>query len=94
MAGVTAAAVIADREHGAPLRVRRDPRQRLKPRDQTAPPSATVRGAIAAADRVAVTNALLDDEVVEQTHDRDPKLKRRVRQPGTCPVRPARENAR
>ena len=33
--------------------------------------------------RVPVTDALLDQEVIEQPHDRDPNLKRRVRQPST-----------
>ena len=70
-----------DLEHRPPLPVRRDPRQHLEPRHQTATTGRPIAGAVAAADRVAVPDALLDDEVVEQPHDRDPQLQRRVREP-------------
>ena len=54
-----------DLEHRPPLRIGRDPRQRLEPRDQPTPATRPIRGAIAAADRIAIADALLDQEVVE-----------------------------
>lgn len=37
----------------------------------------------APADRVAIANALLDEEVIEQPNDRDSQLQRGVRRPST-----------
>ena len=37
---------------------------------------------MSAADRIAIADALLDQEVEEQTHDRQPELERRVRESG------------
>ena len=69
-------------ENRPPLPIGRDPRPPLEPRHQTATAGRPIAGAVAATDRVAVANALLNQEVVEQPHDRDPQLQRRVRQSG------------
>jgi len=47
----------------------------------TPPAGAAIRRAVPTRDRVALPDLFLDEEVVEQPHDRDPQLQRRVREP-------------
>ena len=70
----------------APVRLVRDPGQPGLARDQTSPVAATcadVRRVAAAADRVRVAQAILDQVVVEQPDGRQSLLHRGVRQTRT-----------
>ena len=67
----------------APVRLVRDPGQPDLARDQTSPVAATdagVRRVAAAADRVVIAQAILDQVVVEQADGRESLLHRGVRQ--------------